>query len=379
MAGAALLTICVLFYLVFTRITRHLSIEKLWLQTAVDNMKQGLLLFDASERLIVCNKRYLEMYGLSDSVIRPGCSLRQLVEHRAETGSLGTDAEEYYRSIVEVVGASHSAIVDTSDGRSIKIGNEPVSGGGWLATHEDVTDQIRAEEKVRHLAYYDQLTGLPNRVLFREDVERRLASAGPDENVTVFYIDVDKFKTVNDSLGHHVGDLLLKALASRLQSTVGPNDLVARLGGDEFAIVTAHASEDDAKRFAATVQENIRLPADCGGHRVCVDSSVGVVIGPQHGTTLEDLLRNADSAMYSAKANGRRSFEMFTSKLEDQVQIRHRIEADLRTALSENGFAIHYQPIVSLATNRITGCEALLRFQPKGGAINVSSRVRTCR
>ena len=366
MAAAVVLIICTLLYLSFRQITKHLSLEKSWLQTAVDNMNQGLLLFDAFERLIVCNKRYLAMYGLSSQIIRPGCSLHQLLRHREQTGSLNTNADSYYQNLIKTKGSSHRSIVETTGKRLIEISSEPVASGGWLATHEDVTDRIRAEEKVNHLAYYDQLTNLPNRVLFREDVKRRLQCVGPNDCVTVIYVDIDKFKSVNDSLGHHVGDMLLVNIASCLAESVGPNDLVARLGGDEFAIVTDLPYGDDAEHFVATVQKAIRLPTDCLGHQVSVDSSIGVAIGPQHGSTLDELLKNADLAMYSAKAKGRRGFEIFTCALEERAERRQGIEADIRKGLREDGFQIHFQPVVSLATNRINGFEALLRFQPPG-------------
>jgi diguanylate cyclase (GGDEF)-like protein len=367
-AAIALAIIGGVLYVVFAVITRQLSSEKQWLRTAVDHMNQGLLLFDASERLVVCNSRYLAMYALSESVIRPGCSLRRLVQHRAEMGSLAVDKEEYYRSVIRGTGIKHCSIVLTADGRHIEIVNEPVAGGGWLATHEDVTERLRAEERVNHLAYHDQLTGLPNRALFQRNVEAILATLPPGRSLVLLFIDVDKFKDVNDSLGHHVGDALLKSIAVRLQSCVQSNDVVARLGGDEFAIATSHTDADGAQRYASTVQEAIRLQSNCLGHQIDADSSIGIAIGPQHGADLEQLLKNADLAMYSAKANGRGSSVVFSSELEESVKTRHRVEIELRKGLRDGRFEVHYQPIFDAITDVTTGFEALLRFKDESGS-----------
>jgi diguanylate cyclase (GGDEF)-like protein len=366
-AAVAIAIIGGVLYSIFAVITQQLCSEKKWLRTAVDHMNQGLLLFDAAERLVVCNSRYLDMYGLSEDVIRPGCSLRRLVQHRAETGSLVIEAEAYYQSIIGATGAKHCSVVRTTDGRLMEVGNEPVAGGGWLATHEDVTERLRAEERINHLAYHDQLTGLPNRTLFQEKVEAILASLPPGRCLILLFIDVDKFKDVNDLLGHHVGDALLKVIASRLQGCVQPHDIVARLGGDEFAIATTQMQEDGAQRFASTVQEAIRLQSNCLGHQINADSSIGIAVGPWHGTNLEQLLKNADLAMYSAKANGRRSSVFFSSELEEKVNTRHRVEIELRKGLRNDSFEIHYQPIVDAVTSVTTGFEALLRFNDESG------------
>ena len=249
MAALSLLVTALMVYLIFRQMMRQhrlsqglIAVEKQRLDTAVGHMSQGLLLFDSSERLIICNRRYIEMYGLSHEVVKPGCTFRNLLRHRKATGSFHGDVERYCDDVLRNNGTSVTMVVDTSDGRLIQIKNEPVPGGGWLATHEDVTERVRAEERIAHLAHFDALTDLPNRVSFREHVEARL-SREPSEQFAVLYIDVDEFKSVNDSLGHHVGDELLKSIASRLRESVGPGDLVARLGGDEFAIVKAAFGE----------------------------------------------------------------------------------------------------------------------------------------
>nr|WP_229169734.1 EAL domain-containing protein [Bradyrhizobium altum] len=311
------------------------------------------------------------MYGLSEDVVKPGSTFREVISHRAETGSFRGDVEQYCDRVLRSIGSSGSSVVETSDGRLIRVSNQPVAGGGWLATHEDVTERVRAEERIAHLAYYDALTDLPNRVLFREHVEQKLRHAAPGEKLAVLYIDVDEFKAVNDSLGHHVGDELLKTVAARLQACVGPGDLVARLGGDEFAIVKCNMVEEEATRLAEDIQRAIRTPSLCLGQQVCADASIGLAVGPDHGSSLEELLKNADLAMYSAKADGRRTYKVFAPEMDVRMKARHRLELDLRKAMTDGGFEIHYQPLVDLTTDRVNGCEALLRWRhPERGSIS---------
>ena len=371
-AASSVLLIVITLYLIFRLMTRRLSIEKQRLDTAINNMTQGLLLFDAAKRLIVCNRRYIEMYGLSPDVVKPGCSFRDVIRHRQETGSFTGDLDAYCDEVLHDVGRSKNSIVETSDGRLIEISNEPVASGGWLATHEDVTERIRAEERIAHLAHYDALTDLPNRVLLRGHLEQRVAELAQGKPFAILYIDIDEFKGVNDSFGHEIGDELLRHVAARLRGCVGPQDLVARIGGDEFAIVKAETRDRrQLTALAEQILDSLRIPAQCKGQEVPIEASIGIAIAPDDGLSLEDLFKNADLAMYAAKSDGRRTYRFFVPELDARLKTRRQLELDLRQALARGQLEIHYQPLVDLATDTVAGCEALLRwYHPERGMIS---------
>ena len=236
----------------------------------------------------------------------------------------------------------------------------------------DVTDRRRADEKIAHLAHYDPLTDLPNRVLFREQIERELQKVSRGEQFALLYIDVDEFKGINDSLGHHVGDELLKAVAGRIKGCIRETDLIARLGGDEFAVIQSGVKGvDDVLEFVKRLHEAIRQPYQCLGHHLSSDASIGIAMAPQDGTDLDTLIKNADLAMYGAKADGRRTYRFFEPAMDASAKARLALEQDLRQALADGGFEIHYQPLVDLRSDRVTGCEALVRWRhPERGMIS---------
>jgi diguanylate cyclase (GGDEF)-like protein len=359
-------------FLIFRQMTYRLSLEKQRLDTAMNTMTQGLLMFDQDERLIVCNRRYIDMYGLSAAVVKPGAYFRDVIQHRADTGSFEGDVDSYCDGILSSVGQTHSSVVETRDGRLIEIKNQPGAAGGWLATHDDVTERIRADERIAHMAHYDALTDLPNRVLMRGHLERRVAELSQGKPFAILYIDVDEFKGVNDSLGHEVGDELLRQVASRLRACVSGNDLVARLGGDEFAIVKAGTCDQaELSALAEQILASLRTPVDCKGQEITSDASIGIAIAPDHGDNLEDLLKRADLAMYAAKTEGRGTFRIFVPDYDAKARQRRQLELDLRQALVRGEFEVHYQPLVDLSANVVTGCEALLRWRhPERGMVS---------
>jgi len=359
-------------FLIFRQVTNRVSLEKQRLDTAMNTMTQGLLMFDQDERLIVCNRRYIDMYGLSTAVVKPGVDFRDVIQHRADTGSFDGDVDAYCDGILASVGQTHSTIVETSDGRLIEIKNQPSAAGGWLATHDDVTERIRADERIAHMAHYDALTDLPNRVLMRGHLERRVAELNHGKPFAILYIDVDEFKGVNDSLGHEVGDELLRQVASRLRACVSGNDLVARLGGDEFAIIKAGTCDQaELSALAEQILASLRMPVDCKGQEITTDASIGIAIAPDHGDVIDDLLKRADLAMYAAKSEGRGTFRIFVGEYDAKARQRRQLELDLRQALARREFEVHYQPLVDLSANVVTGCEALLRWHhPERGMVS---------
>jgi diguanylate cyclase (GGDEF)-like protein/PAS domain S-box-containing protein len=356
------------------RANRRLGIEKQRLDSAVNNMPLGLLLYDSAGQVVVCNRRYIEMYGLSADVVKPGCSFRELIAHRKETGSFSGDIEEYCLGVFSKVsqGKATQNIVVTADGRSIQVVNQPLADGGWVATMEDITERKRSDERIAHLAHYDALTDLPNRVLFREQLDKALKGVRPGEQLAVLYIDLDEFKNVNDTLGHLMGDELLKALADRLRKCLRETDFAARIGGDEFAVIqTAVKKPSDTLDLLSRIYAEIRKPQTCGDHLLTTNASIGIALAPGDGIDLDQLLINADLAMYGAKADGRQTYRFFEPAMDARVKALRALELDLRQAIADGALDVYYQPVVDLQNDRIVGCEALMRwFHPTRGPIS---------
>ena len=495
------LVVALILFLIIRQITRQnreaqerLEAERGRLDTALNNMIQGLITFDASARVVTFNRRYIDMYGLSTDIVKPGCHFRELMQHRKDRGSFDGDVDEFCANVMRNIaqGRVHHSILKCPDGRAIMAIGKPLADGGWVATMEDITerrnleqerdrnyaflsqiidhipsqitvkdvrdrryvlvnrvaetqfgiarDQIigktafdvfpkasadtitadeeaalrspdglfkdehewesqaigpryitsrrlgirdpsgeqryilnvvddvterrAANDRIAHLAHYDALTDLPNRVLFREQIERELGKASGGERFALLYIDIDEFKGINDSLGHHVGDELLKAVAARIKGCLRPGDLIARLGGDEFAVIqTAVDGRADVEEFVVRLYEEIRRPYQCLGHHLSTDASIGIALAPQDGTDLEQLIKNADLAMYAAKAEGRRIHRFFEPAMDARAKARLTMEQDLRQAMIDGGFEIHYQPLLDLQSNEVNGCEALLRWR----------------
>ncbi|WXU22558.1 EAL domain-containing protein [Bradyrhizobium sp. A5] len=501
--------IALILFLIIRQINRQnrgaqerIEAERQRLDTALNNMSQGLILYDAAGYIVTCNRRYADMFGLSTDVIKPGCHIHEAMYHRKERGAFRGDVEAFCADVMRVVaeGKVSTRTHELPNGRAFQVINTPLAQGGWVATIEDiterrnleqerdrndtflreiidhipsqitvkdartrqylllncvaeqlfgqsrqdvvgktafdifpkgpadriteddssalksaeglfkdehawqmpgmglryitstriglrdeageprylihviddVTERRRADEKIAHMAHYDALTDLPNRTLFREQIERELEKVAGGEQFALLYIDVDEFKGINDSLGHHVGDDLLKAIATRLRGCLKKSDLIARLGGDEFAVIqTGIQSSADVLSFVTRIYEAIRQPYHCLGHQLSTDASIGIALAPQDGADLDQLIKNADLAMYGAKGSGRRTHRFFEPAMDASAKARLTMEQDLRQALVNGGFEIHYQPLVDLRTNEVSGCEALLRWRhPERGWVS---------
>ncbi|MBR0737253.1 EAL domain-containing protein [Bradyrhizobium liaoningense] len=357
---------------------RELQEQKFRLDTAINNMVEGLCMFDAEKRLVVCNERYARLYQLPPELLRTGTSHADVIRHRITTGILKGDSSESaaarFSSKLAALpfDAVSSRIDEFADGRLICVTRQPMAGGGWVATHLDVTEQRRSEAKIVHMAQHDALTDLPNRVLLRERMEHAIAvtrNGGVD--LAVLMLDLDRFKEVNDTLGHPAGDSLLRAVAARLRECTTETALIARLGGDEFAVidyVTSPAVE--AAALAESIRKALCEPFDLGDHRVTVGTSIGIAIAPRDGNDSDVIMKSADLALYSAKSGGRGAFRFFEPELDEFMHARRNLERDMRDALAGRQFELHYQPFVGAATGKTEGFEALLRWHhPQQGLV----------
>ncbi|MBR1205469.1 EAL domain-containing protein [Bradyrhizobium sp. AUGA SZCCT0051] len=358
---------------------KELEEQRLRLDTAINHMGEGLCMFDAEKRLVVCNDRYAKMYRLPPELLLPGTAHREIITHRIANGILkGETSDSAATQVLATLnalpaGEISSRVDELADGRLICVTRQPMPGGGWVATHRDVTEQRRSEAKITHMAQHDALTDLPNRVLLKEWMEQALSGArcgGP--SLAVLMLDLDRFKDVNDTLGHPAGDALLKSVASRLRRCVSDTTLVARLGGDEFAVidyVTDPVAE--AGVLAEKIRKALSEPIDLGDHRVTTTTSIGIAIAPRDGTDSDEVLRSADLALYSAKSGGRGSFRFFEPELDRQLQTRRSLERDMRSALANGEFELHYQPFIHVASGETCGFEALLRWHhPQRGMVS---------
>ncbi|KJC61313.1 diguanylate cyclase [Bradyrhizobium sp. LTSPM299] len=331
---------------------------------ALNNMSQGLCMFDADQKIVVANARYGEIYRLDRDQIRPGTSLAQILEYRREKGTNFADVapETYLTRNIKEAGEVRELV----DGRVVAIARHIMADGGWLTTHEDITERARNEKKVAFLAQHDLLTGLANRAVFSEKLDeaaRRLQRHGT--TFTVLMLDLDKFKNVNDTLGHPAGDRLLVEVAQRLKSSLRDTDVVARLGGDEFAIIQDNEKDQvaGAVGLARRIIGLIEQPFDLGGNKVNVGTSVGIAFAPEHGDTADVLLQKADIALYAVKSGGRNGFQIFRPELTEAADMQKSLESDLRDALSRNEFELHYQPMVDATTQTTCGAEAFVRWR----------------
>ena len=304
-------------------------------ETALNNMTQGLCFFDGEERLIVCNRHYIDMYRLDPERVRPGVTLGEVVDMRYEAGTgpnIPKDQYHAWRNKVAGAGKPSETVYKMKDGRTFAIHYRPMVDGAWVSTIDDITERQRLADElaehhklVEHMAKHDALTGLPNRVQFRERLDAAVANARNGQGrVAVLMLDLNRFKHVNDTLGHPVGDSLLKAVAERLLWCVRAEDIVARLGGDEFAIVVhAEEPEADAAGIAGRVEAALTALFKIEEHDVNIGTSIGIAVSAMSAVEAEQLIREADIALYRAKAAGN-GYRFFEAAMEQRESLLRR-------------------------------------------------------
>lgn len=340
---------------------------------ALNNMAHGLAMFDEALNLLVCNRRYLDLYGLSPKVVKPGIAMRDIVAHSIALGNyLDVDPDAVVTGYIQNLKAGERVTYrHLPDGRIIEIVYETMPHGGWVVMHEDVTLRHRAEQRIAHMAHHDALTNLPNRALFRdrmaEGLTRAMASGEP---MAVLCLDLDRFKAINDTLGHPVGDKLLRAVADRLGEAIGTAGTIARLGGDEFAILLSATRIKAVEALAERMMRAMAASFVIDGHEITTGLSIGIAMAPADGTTADHLMKCADLALYKAKSEGRAAYRFFEPDMSARVEARRALELDLRQALPAGEFHLVYQPQVRASNQALTGFEALLRWShPRRGLV----------
>ena len=343
-----------------------LKATNLRLDAALENMSQGLCLFDANQVLQVVNRRFCEIFGLRADAIRAGMTFREVVARQFDARNFpDRTADDVYADECRALDVRARAMrfLEICNGRIVGIGTEPLDGGGWLATYEDVTERRQAEERIAFMARHDALTGLPNRVLLAERIEEAIALSKRGRTCAVFCLDLDRFKNVNDTLGHPIGDGLLRIVAERLKGCVREIDTVARLGGDEFAVVQCGVeSPEESVVLANRIVDRLALPFSIEGHSMTIGVSIGISMAPDDGQDHGKLLKNADVALYRAKEDGRGTWRFFEAEMDSRLQARRETEIDLRRAIAEEQFEVFYQPQFDLRLDRICGFESLVRW-----------------
>jgi diguanylate cyclase (GGDEF)-like protein len=343
------------------------------LSVALKNMAQGFVMFDSQGRVAIYNERYREMYSLSREILKPGVPFLELLRQRAAAGNLKADPQQYHDDLLAELakGKIVNLIVDGGDGREISVTNKPVPGGGWVATHEDITERRQAEAKISHMALHDGLTDLANRHLFNEEIAECFKHLPRGQAFALLCLDLDRFKNVNDTLGHPLGDKLLQQVAARLRLCIREYDTVARLGGDEFAILQRGVAEPiNARALSERIVAALGRPFDLDGHQVAIGVSIGIAMAPADATDAVELLKAADLALLRAKTDGRGTYRFFDSGLDGRIQVRQAMERDLRRALLNDEFVMHYQPVVTLQSGMISAFEALIRWNhPERGIL----------
>ncbi|HKJ61337.1 MAG TPA: EAL domain-containing protein, partial [Hyphomicrobiales bacterium] len=350
-----------------------LRVQNEQFNAVLGNMSQGVAMFDQNQRLVICNNRYKEIYNFPPELTKSGTSVKEILEYRVKNGIYHDTPENYIKEWATIPKEKNqiTKIHKMHDGRTLSYVYVPLQDGGWLATHEDISELRQVQEDFYHLAHHDALTGIANRHMFGLQLEQALAQIKDGESIAVHIIDLDYFKNVNDTLGHPIGDKLLKAVTERLRGEGGESDIIARIGGDEFTLIQFAGNQPaDAEDLAKRIIASISKPYTIDDHQIVIGASIGIALGPDNGDRFEEIMRNADLALYRAKESGRGMHRFFEAEMDEKMQTRRALELDMRMAIENGGFELHYQPLVDLESEELCGFEALIRWpHPEKGNI----------
>lgn len=339
---------------------------------ALENMAQGLSMYDADNRLVITNRQYCKLYDVPPELLVPGTPFEDVCRNLTSRVLPKAPPPGVPSDLGSWTGEHEITLLS---GRVIAYQRRQLPDGGWIATHEDVTEARRSKEKILYLAAHDTLTALPNRNTFSAELDARL---GLGQSLALLTIDLDRFKEVNDTLGHPVGDHILEETASRLKQLVGPNDLVARLGGDEFAIIQDLNHPVPPAVLAEAIVTHLCEPIEFDGHTVIVGASLGISLSPEDGIEGDELFKKSDLALYSAKEGSRGTYRFFEPGMDSRLSERRQLEEDLRVAIREAQFEVHYQPVLDTQNSRISCFEALVRWRhPERGLMQPAQFIAT--
>jgi diguanylate cyclase (GGDEF)-like protein len=343
-------------------------------EAALRYLPVGFSMFDQQQKLVVCNGAYRNMYGLSEELTRPGIPFSDIMQQHAgslDSGSL-QDPGEWLAAHMERLAQGNAFVdqIELDDGRTILVRVGPVEGGGWVDVHEDTTERSLQEAKIAYMACHDSLTGLPNRALLQERLELALSKSAVGE-IAILFMDLDRFKEVNDTHGHRVGDQLLVAVSQRLSACLRRTDLLARVGGDEFVLMLESTDPGTyAAELAARIIASIGEPYQIEGRELAVGISLGIAISDQE-VDGDGLIARADLALYRSKSRERGTFSFFEEEMDTEARGRRILERDLQCALSNEELEVHYQPQLNIKSGKVVGFEALLRWRhPERGWIS---------
>lgn len=348
------------------------------LDLALENMSQGICLFDRDERLILCNGRYREMFKFPEGFVTPGVSYWEMVRKGYEMSYADPQdalnrAEKHYNRYLAAMKSGQRVIPHrTAGGQTFRIGLNMLTGGGWVSTFEDISEQVRSEEQIAFMARHDGLTQLPNRAAFMSHIESEVLHAEHSgDRLAVVGIDLNRFKQINDQLGHGVGDAVLREIAHRMLKVIEPTQIFARFGGDEFVAAMRYDDIGEVSAFLDRMIGEFNRPMDIEGHRLSTGASMGIALYPNDGQSPEVLIANADLAMYRAKASLTGEFCFYDVEMDEAARDRTKMAKELWAAIDAKQFHLNYQVQKSVSTGDITGYEVLLRwYHPERGLVS---------